>query len=78
MLRILNVLRLNQQQQGDLLSSLVPLKTAILDPEQPLFVPEPLDSRDQLEALENAMTPDREKQLVSILRGHLSISFIVQ
>ncbi|XP_064467963.1 uncharacterized protein LOC135378797 [Ornithodoros turicata] len=62
-LRLLNIIRLNQQQQGDLLYGFTSLKSSTVMPEQPIIVPEPLDTIEQLDQFEKQLTPETEKQL---------------
>ncbi|XP_064479648.1 uncharacterized protein LOC135392939 [Ornithodoros turicata] len=63
-LRMLNIIRLNQQQQDDVLHSLVPSKIAAVVADDALVVPKPLDSIEQLQEFENGLTSETEKKLV--------------
>ncbi|XP_064460624.1 uncharacterized protein LOC135370734 [Ornithodoros turicata] len=61
-LKNFNILRLAIQQQGELLSSLMPLQNSLT--EAPKLLENPLSSVEELETFEGQLTPDREKQLI--------------
>ncbi|XP_064455177.1 uncharacterized protein LOC135366412 isoform X2 [Ornithodoros turicata] len=61
-LKNFNILRLAIQQQGELLSSLMPLQNSLS--EAPKLLENPLSSVKEFETFEGQLTPDREKQLV--------------
>ncbi|XP_064463446.1 uncharacterized protein LOC135374412 [Ornithodoros turicata] len=63
-LRMLNIIRLNQQEQGDLLSGFLCSRPDTLVTEETLIFPEPLDTVEQLEEFESGLTPETEKKLV--------------
>ncbi|XP_064489025.1 uncharacterized protein LOC135400932 [Ornithodoros turicata] len=60
-LKSLNILRMNLQQQGDLISSLVPLQAS--SPAAPLVVTEPFHSVELLESFQHHLTNQKEEQL---------------
>ncbi|XP_064483682.1 uncharacterized protein LOC135396571 isoform X3 [Ornithodoros turicata] len=64
-LKSLNILRMAMQQHSELLSSLVPQQSSLV--EAPLLLSEPLDSVEDVDNFERQLTPDRQKQLVTEL-----------
>ncbi|XP_064469258.1 uncharacterized protein LOC135383893 [Ornithodoros turicata] len=80
-LRMLNIIRLNQQQQDDVLHSLVPSKIAAVVADDALVVPKPLDSIEQLQEFENGLTSETEKKLdnvTSVQVGNYSGPHVLQ
>ncbi|XP_064475524.1 uncharacterized protein LOC135389401 [Ornithodoros turicata] len=61
-LKSLNILRLGMQQESELLSSLVPLQTSLI--EVPKLLESPLNSVEELQLFEKELTPERQKQLI--------------
>ncbi|XP_064465396.1 uncharacterized protein LOC135376885 [Ornithodoros turicata] len=68
-LKSLNILRMNLQQQGDLISSLVPLQAS--SPAAPLVVTEPFHSVELLESFQHHLTNQKEEQLVLFMLTRL-------